>query len=341
MKQSRIGLLFFLLMVVVTMVISCTTTAPTPAPAPIPSPASTPIPIPATTGSLSLVDAHDHITPGLAAETIISLMNQAGVHKMVAMANRIKPSQPIGYEESLVLAVYKKYPQRIIPFLTTVRWGRHFRGATFLKYAERQLQTGKFKGMGEFMVKHYAVPPLPGETASPEINVPIDSQAMRAMMLLGAKYNVPLCIHMETTSETLAALDRALTANKDTKVIWAHQNPVKTEGGSGSQYGRKGDPNQVAALMDRHPNLFADISLGYELSFFNPALDRQLPESWKNIYERHNDRFMIGFDRAYKTTFEKGYLFQARWHRIWLSQLSMETARKLAFENAERLLSGE
>jgi hypothetical protein len=341
MKQSRIKLLFFFFIVVVVMVISCAKPAPSPAPTPTPSPASTQVPIPTSAGSLSLVDAHDHITPGLAAQTIISLMDQAGVNKMVAMANRIPPSQPIGYEESLVLAVYEKYPLCIIPFLTTVRWGWHFRGATFLNYAERQLQTGKFKGMGEFMVKHYAVPPLPGETASPEINVPIDSQAMRAMMLLGAKYNVPLCIHMETTSETLAALDRALTTNKNTKVIWAHQNPVKTESGSGSQCARKGDTNQVAALMDKHPNLFADISLGYELAFFNPTLDWQLPESWKNLYEMYNYRFMVGFDRAYKTTFEKGYLFQARWHRMWLSQLSMETARKLAFENAERLLLGK
>jgi len=84
MKQSRIGLLFFSLMAVVTMVISCTTPAPTPAPTPTPSPASTPVPIPTTTGSLSLVDAHEHITPGLAGETIISLMDQAGVHKTSA-----------------------------------------------------------------------------------------------------------------------------------------------------------------------------------------------------------------------------------------------------------------
>jgi hypothetical protein len=313
-------------MVVLTMVMSCTN----------------PVPVPTTPGSLALIDAHEHITPGLAADTIISFMDQAGVHKMVAMANRIGASQPLGYEESLVLAVYEKYPRRIIPFLTTVRWGRHLRGATYLEYAERQLHTGKFKGMGEFMVRHYAVPSPPGETPAPDVTVPMDSQEMQAMMLLGTKYNVPLCIHMETTAETLAALDRALTANKNTKVIWAHQNPAKMGGGSESQYAGKGDPNQVATLMDKHPNLFADISLGYEGRFFKATLfDRQLPESWKKLYEKYNDRFMVGFDRAYKSTFEKQYLSHASWHRIWLSQLSTQTARKLAFENAERLLSGE
>lgn len=266
-------------------------------------------------------------------------MDKAGVRKLVAMANRI-PNEPMGYEESLVLAVYEKYPDRIIPFLSTPRWGSRVRDATYLEYVERQLQTGKFKGMGEFMVRHYSVPPLPDETATPEFTVPADSTYMQDMMRLGAKYNVPLLIHMETESDTVAALDRALLANPNTKVVWAHQNPLKMGGGPDrALYARKGDPNQIATLLDKHPNLFADISLGYERGHLDPAQDRQLPESWKNLYEKYNDRFVVGLDQAYKTTFEKGYVFMADWHRGWLSQLSSVTAKKLAYENIERILS--
>lgn len=159
------------------------------------------------------------------------------------------------------------------------------------------------------------------------------------MMRLGAKYNVPLCIHMETEPDTLEALDRALTANPNTKVIWAHQNPVKMGGGLGGEYARRADPNQIAALLDKHPNLFADISVGYESGFFNETLDRQLPGSWKNLYEKYSDRFVVGFDRAYKDTFEKQYLSWADWFRGWLLQLSGDTAKKLAYENIERILS--
>lgn len=298
---------------------------------------STPALMPA--GRLPLIDAHEHIIPGLAAETIITLMDQAGVQKVILMANRIESFRPMGWEDALVLEAYEKYPQRIIPFLTTVRWGWRFRGPTFLEYAERQLQTGKFKGMGEFMVKHYAISST-ADIAAPEISVPADSPWMQEMMRLGAKYNVPLIIHMETTADTVAALERALLANPNTRVIWAHQNPVKMGGGPEAQYARQADPNQVAILLDKYPNLFADIAVGYETRFFRLE-DRKLPQGWKNLYERYNDRFVIGLDLAVSVMWEKGYLRRASVIRGWLSQLSSDTARKLAYENIERILSAK
>jgi len=106
-----------------------------------------------------------------------------------------------------VLEAYDKYPDRIIPFLSTPRWGWQVRDQAFLTYAESQLKTGKFKGMGEFMVRHYTAG---GSAPAPDINVPADSQWIQDMMRLGAKYNVPLVIHMETEPDTVAALDRAL-----------------------------------------------------------------------------------------------------------------------------------
>ena len=300
---------------------------------------STPTLMPA--GRLPLIDAHEHIIPGLAAETIITLMDQAGVQKVILMANRIESFRPMGWEDALVLEAYEKYPQRIIPFLTTVRRGGILQrdSAFFVKYAERQLKTGKFKGMGEFMVKHYAISSTP-DIEAPEISVPADSPWMQEMMRLGAKYNVPLIIHMETTAETVAALERALLANPNTRVIWAHQNPVKMGGGPEAQYARQADPNQVAILLDKYPNLFADIALGYETRFFRLE-DRKLPQGWKNLYERYNDRFVIGLDLAVSVMWERGYLRRANVIRGWLSQLSSDTASKLAYENIERILSGK
>lgn len=290
---------------------------------------------PAATYQGPLIDAHEHIVPGLAADIIVSLMDQKGVRKAVLMANQIPASQLMGWEDTLVLEAYDKYPDRIIPFLSTPRWGWQVRDQAFIAYAESQLKTGKFKGMGEFMVRHYTAG---GLAPAPDINVPADSQWMQDMMRLGAKYNVTLTIHMETEPETVAALDRALQANKDTKVIWAHQDPVKTTGGAEAQYARKADPNQIAALLDKYPNLFADISVGKESDFFDPAKDLTLPENWKSLYEKYNDRFMVGFDNPSKEMFEKYYPGRVDVHRTWLSQLSSNTAKKLANENIERIL---
>ena len=148
-------------------------------------------------GGPPLIDAHQHIIPGLSAETIILLMDQAGVQKSILMANRIAGSRPLGWEDGMVLEAYEKYPQRIIPFLTTVRGGRGLLpDEAFLEYAERQLKTGKFKGLGEFMVKHFAISVSPG-TIAPEVSIPADSPWMQAMMRLGVKYSVPLLIHFD------------------------------------------------------------------------------------------------------------------------------------------------
>ena len=285
---------------------------------------------------IPLVDVHEHVTPGLAPETIISLMDQAGVQKTVLFANQIPPIWPIGEEDRLVLAAYEKYPGRIIPFLTTVRWGQSLRDRAFLEYTDRQLAGGKFRGLGEFMVRHYTV--SEGSAAAPDITVPLDSTWMQDMMCLGAKYNVPLVIHMETTPETVAALERALQRYPQTKVIWAHQNPVKTSGGSTAAHARKADPQQIAALLDKYPNLFADISVGYELGFRTDN-DRQLPENWRGLYEKYNDRFVIGLDRASKETFEQGYVYWAFWMRGWLAQLSEGARGNIASENIERILA--
>lgn len=288
---------------------------------------------------LPLVDVHNHFIPGMTAETMVGLMDQAGIQKTVLMANRIAWNRPMGWEDDLVLDIYRTNPQRFIPFLTTVRRGgvplSDF--ARYVEYVEGQLKTGQFKGMGEFMVKHFAIAGS-ADVAAPELSEPADSPYMLEMMRLGAKYGVPLVFHMETTSDSVAALDRALTANPRTKVIWAHQNPVKMGGGPEARYARQADPDQIGALLDKHSNLYADISVGFETLYQGPE-DRSLPPKWVRLYEKYSDRFMIGLDLATNTMWERGYLPRTARIRGWLSQLKPETARKLATQNIERVLS--
>ncbi len=268
---------------------------------------------------LPLIDAHNHLVPGMAAENIVGLMDQAGIQKTMLMGNRIPPNRPLGWEDELVLSAHARFPQRLIPFLTTVRRGgvplQEY--ARYVEYAESQLKTGRFKGMGEFMVKHFAIAGG-SNTAAPERSEPADSPYMQAMMRLGAQYGVPLVFHMETTPDSLAALDRALTAKPTTKVIWAHQNPLKMGGSAEASSARKGDPVQVAQLLDKHPNLYADISIGYATMFIRPQ-DRTLPARWKVLYESHSDRFVVGLDLAVNLMWEKGYLPRTQMLRGWLS----------------------
>ncbi len=147
---------------------------------------------------------------------------------------------------------------------------------------------------------------------------------------------------METTVETVPALERALQRNPATKVIWAYQTHVKTFGGSTAQHAHKADPEQIANLMDKYPNLYADIAPGFE-SRYMVSGDGRLPDRWKNLYERYSDRFVVGLDGPFLANWEEptGVVLSARVTRKWLANLMPSTQAKLASGNIERILEAK
>jgi hypothetical protein len=300
------------------------------------------VPTPRSFTSIPIFDAHNHVVPGMTLENIIGpLINRAGVKKIALMCNRAKPDWPIGEEDKLILAVYEKYPDRVIPFLTCQRWGLYIKDRAWLEYADRQLATRKFKGLGQFIVKRY------GSHNSNEpgwnktiFETPLDSKWMQDLMRLAAKHNAPILFTMETTQETLLSLDRALKQNPDAKMIWAHQSHLKEKIGSTASERKLGDPQHIATLLDKHPNLFIDISLGYD-HVNRTGDDQQIPEKWRNFYEKYSDRVVIGIDLGSTEGYLGFYVLEAFWFRGWLAQLSESTQKKFAYENIERILLGK
>lgn len=136
----------------------------------------------------------------------------------------------------------------------------------------------------------------------------------------------------------MAALERTLAEFPQVTFVWADQNPVKTHGGLFEEHARKGDPELLRQLLTRHPNLYADLSLGYESIFFRPERDRVLPTGWKALYEEFSHRFVIGLDNAYRDMFERAFVRRAGFVRDWLDQLSPETAERIGCANAHRII---
>ena len=296
---------------------------------------------------LILFDVHDHLTPGLSPDKIVQLMDEAGVGRIVLMSNRGATSEEL-------LQAQDRYPGRFIIFVPVVGWGSANTNPRFVNFAERLLQSGRFTGMGEFMFKHYPVAAGGGvgrlESTSPGrdpegqtrevpmIDVPPDSPLMRQMWALAGQYRVPVIFHMETDGSSVAALERTLAAFPRVSFIWAHQNPVKTHGGRFEEHARQGDPGLLRRLLARYPNLYADISLGYESIFYRPARDRNLPEAWKALYEEYSNRFMIGMDNAYRDMFERFFVRRAGFMRDWIEQLSPEAAELISCGNVHRII---
>ena len=71
--------------------------------------------------------------------------------------------------------------------------------------------------------------------------------------------------------------------------------------------------------------------------------DGRLPDSWKDLYERYNDRFVVGLDGPFLANWEEptGVARSAKVVRNWLTSLTPSTQAKLAAENMERILEAQ
>ena len=107
----------------------------------------------------------------------------------------------------------------------------------------------------------------------------------------------------------------------DGRVLWAH---------SGFE-----DPEDVADALRNYPKLWADLAFRSDMS--NGG---RVAEDWRQVFLEFPDRFMVGTD-----TFapERWYYVgrHAEFSRTWLSDLPEETARKIAYENAETMLGAK
>ena len=271
---------------------------------------------------------------------MIAVMDKLAVRKIVLMA--------LGdywgaARDQRALTAYEQYPDRVVPFIGLNGIDPVTRSD--LQYVDGQLASGKFRGMGELLSRHYPFASVTAAGTSLESGdyiIPMDSPGAQDLMCLAAKHNVVLIIHMETTAATVMALERALQKNPATKVIWAHQTPIKTLDGSTAEHARKADPEQIANLMDKYPNLYADIAPGFEKHFVR-ASDGRLPANWKSLYERYSDRFVVGLDGPFVATWKEptGVVVSNNLIRAWLSQLTPATQRKLAADNMERILESK
>ncbi|WP_413719320.1 amidohydrolase family protein [Silicimonas sp. MF1-12-2] len=117
------------------------------------------------------------------------------------------------------------------------------------------------------------------------------------------------------------ALDLIFEAWPEARVLWAH-----------SGFSR---PDQVADALANYPRLWADLAFRSDMA----GRDGVDPE-WEKVFLAYPDRFMVGTDTY---TPERWYFVgpHADMSRAWLAGLPDELARKIAFENAQRMLSPE
>ena len=142
----------------------------------------------------------------------------------------------------------------------------------------------------------------------------IETPVLQRIIALAKQYDLLLHAHSDAD-----AINRIFETFPEARVLWAH-----------SGFDR---PDEVRAMLRKHKNLWSD------LAFRNDqASDGKVLPEWRAAFEEFPDRFMVGTD-----TFapERWYYINdhAEYTRGWLKDLPADIAKKIAFENAQTMLS--
>ena len=295
-------------------------------------------------GRFPIVDAHGHLGASFTSNTVLDVMDENGVSKQIVMA-RYYPG-PAGNsdlpgDDELALKLAETYPGRFYPLVGMQRpiiTGAHKWTTpdadveSLIRETERKLASGKFFGIGEFIVRHWAY--SSGRHA--EQDNPIYSELMQRFSLLAVRFDVPMVIHMEGYPTLVADFSRLIAENPGTRYVWAHN------------CGRS-KAAVIRNLLSRFQNLFCDLggmtnaATGYgsgwpRMEEFTSLIERDgvfLPEI-QSLYEEFPDRFMVGMDVAHAPAMQN-YSRRVQRFRELLEQLSPGARAKIAEQNAIRI----
>ena len=250
-----------------------------------------------TDETLPIFDAHVHYSEGAwlsyDPRAVIELMDRAGVTRALVSST----------PDDGTLMLYKQDPRRVVPILRPYRSAADIHGwhqdPDVLAYVENRLQTGIYRGIGEFHLLDESQVETPQIARLVELAVDSD-----------------LVLHVHCDAGPVHAL---FALNPKLKILWAHAGVFAS-------------PAEISALLDRYPTLWTELSL--RALDIDPGAD--LEPEWRALFLRHSTRFMIGTDTWTTSRWaEYGPLVQQ--HRAWLTQLPEAVARNIAHRNAERV----
>jgi predicted TIM-barrel fold metal-dependent hydrolase len=276
-----------------------------------------------------LFDVHSHRSPSGSptGEEFLEIMNAAGISRMNVFER--------GGPDPMQLA--QQYPDRfVVSYRPPINRSTAMRGIADDEEVrrigievEKALRSGLYKGLGEVNTYRSA-----GSGAAPS-NISPDSPLIRSILELAGRYNVPINIHCP--ADNLVEMDHLLRAYPQTVVIWAHAGFFLS-------------PSVVGEFLQAFPNLYFDLALvhppwtsrGRIFGSATRILNGQvIHEGWRQLFESYPDRFLVGFDfgaqgnplnTPHSMAKEVGEYF-----RSILVQLTSTTARKIAYENAEKV----
>ena len=249
---------------------------------------------------LKIFDAHLHYNDD--ALPVFSVDEVIGLFRRTGVAGILANSRP---NHGTRLLVEAKAPGLwVVPFIRPYRvpddMENWFKDPSIYELIETEYRRGDYRGIGEFHL-------FGGQARGPWVKKTIDFAVEHDLFL-----------HAHTDEQALLAL---FEHNPKTKVIWAHT-------------GFSVPAAQVRELIETHPALMCELS-------YREGIARvgRLTSEWRDLFARYSDRFLLGSDTwINERWYEYGSVMKG--YRDWLAQLPADQARRIAYENAERLFGG-
>jgi hypothetical protein len=250
---------------------------------------------PVSAAELPLFDTHIHYSmPDWTAypvDAVLAILERAGVRRALVSST----------PDDGTVKLYERDPRRVVPELRPYRnrgdMATWHRDPAILAYVEERLRRGIYKGIGEFHLR------------AEDARGPLMTRWVALAVQQG------LVLHSHSDAEAIRNL---FAHDPRVRILWAHA-------------GITAGPEDVAAMLDRYPNLSVELALRTDV-----APDGTLDPGWRALFLRHPDRFCVGTDTWVTSRWEAlpRYLADVR---AWLAELPPDVAERIAFKNAERL----
>lgn len=268
-----------------------------------------------------LIDAHTHLKQGisLGVEVLMGLYDAAGVRGVLLF----------GEPWPIATDARDRYPSRVVPFLAEGYANAVHPHSSYVNPAGlEQLLGGAFvRGLGEVILRHspYQLGAVGGFASAPANHVPADHPALIEAYRRAGWHGAPVNVHQEWFFAD--ELERALRAAPETTFVWAHAG--------------HGPANVVRGVLERNPNLLADLSartpwIGPGTVLHGPG--GALTAEWSATLTALADRFVIGLDLFAPAHYQAGYVVRmVDYYRGLLGQLRPDIAAQIGHANAERI----
>ncbi len=223
-------------------------------------------------GLYGKIDMHEHYRTGGDIDAFLKAASCLGISKVVFLPTGSPPDNE-GYEaywESLIKQAKEKYPDQIIPFCTIDE-----ADPRAAELVEQYILEGA-KGL-KLIGGH---PDFYDE--------PLNSENMYKVYRVVAKYKIPILIHGSIINipELKDQLDQVYGDFPEVTFIQAHYCSTIMNGIN---------LDQCAELLDKHQNLYTDLSMGGGIARYHQYLKQDLKKI-KDFVIKYQDRILFGSD---------------------------------------------